>query len=146
MRPTSDNHHLERLVRAQEGVYGQALAELKRGRKSSHWMWFVFPQLDGLGKSETARFYAIQGREEAAAYLAHPLLGLRLIECCGAILTLETLSALEIFGSPDDMKLRSSMTLFAAVPGSSTVFEQVIAKYFGGRADVRTLELLAEGH
>jgi uncharacterized protein (DUF1810 family) len=138
----SDPHDLARFIEAQEGIYDQALAEIRRGRKASHWMWFVFPQLAGLGSSPTARRFAIQDRAEAEAYLAHPVLGQRLIECGEAALAAEGRTAFEVFGSPDDLKLRSSATLFARVSPAGSVFERVLARYFDGKADERTLRLL----
>lgn len=140
--PTRDPFQLKRFVDAQEGIYPQALAELRAGAKHSHWMWFVFPQIDGLGSSGTARFYAIKSRDEAQAYLDHPVLGPRLRECCEALLQLADDNPTRILGYPDDLKLRSSMTLFAAVAGDDPLFEQVLAKFYGGQADGRTLELL----
>lgn len=142
--PANDPFELERFLTAHQGSYGQALAELKGGLKVSHWMWFVFPQFAGLGRSEIARFYAIQSAAEADAYLHHPVLGQRLVECCEALLAVEGRSAAEIFGFPDDVKLQSSVTLFATVAGLGSVFEQVLTKYFGGHADLRTLGLLEQ--
>src|SRR4051795_362744 len=110
---SQDAYHLERFVRAQNGVFDQVLAELRAGYKSSHWMWFIFPQIRGLGRSPVSIEYAISSREEAKAYLRHPVLGPRLEECTRLVLLVEGRTALEIFGSPDDMKFRSSMTLFA---------------------------------
>ena len=133
---------LSRFVVAQQATYDQALRELRRGRKESHWMWFIFPQLAGLGRSSTARHYAIQSLEEARAYLAHPILGPRLEECCAAILTLDGTSAAAIFGCPDDLKLRSCMTLFAHVAGPQSKFMHVIDRYFSGCPDARTIGLL----
>lgn len=141
-RPQSDFFHLARFVAAQQGVFERVLGELRSGRKKSHWMWYIFPQIDGLGRSETARYYALQSIDEARAYLAHPLLGERLVECCETILALRDKSASEIFGFPDDMKLRSSMTLFAAAAEGSSVFSRVLDKYFDGRPDSRTIDLL----
>ena len=138
----ADPFHLSRFVTAQEGIYGQALAELKRGRKESHWMWFIFPQIEGLGHSSTARHYAIKSRDEARAYLAHPTLGARLVECCEALLNVREKSASAIFGYPDDMKLKSSMTLFSMVEEGDSVFTGVLERYFGGEADQRTIDLL----
>jgi uncharacterized protein (DUF1810 family) len=138
-----DLFQLHRFTAAQANVYPQALSELKAGQKQGHWMWFIFPQIDGLGRSETAQFYAVRNAEEAAAYLNHPVLGLRLIECSEAILAVDDKSAREIFGSPDDMKLCSSMTLFAAVSPTNPVFAGVIDRYFGGQPDSQTLNLLA---
>ena len=133
---------LQRFVDAQHGVYDQALAELRAGRKRSHWMWFVFPQIEGLGRSPTAQHYAISGLDEARAYLAHPMLGPRLIECARAVAATTGRTAEEIFGSPDDLKLRSSMTLFARAAPDEAVFQQVLDKYFGGEPDPLTLERL----
>jgi uncharacterized protein (DUF1810 family) len=140
---SADPHDLARFVEAQEGVYPHALAELRAGRKRSHWMWFVFPQLDGLGSSPMARRYAIKSRAEAEAYLRHPALGPRLLECAAALLGVEGKTAHEIFGSPDDWKLRSCATLFAQVSPAGSPFERVLDAYFAGRPDERTLELLA---
>jgi uncharacterized protein (DUF1810 family) len=133
---------LDRFVRAQDGVFDTALAELRAGRKRSHWMWYVFPQLDGLGSSPTARAYAISGPGEASAYLAHPVLGPRLSECCSALLDLPAPRDIsDIMGYPDDLKLRSSMTLFAACAADPALFEQVLTRYYDG-PDERTLALL----
>jgi uncharacterized protein (DUF1810 family) len=140
--PQEDLFALNRFIEAQAGVYQRALAEIKRGDKRSHWMWFIFPQLDGLGRSSTARFYAIKSVDEAVAYLKHPVLGLRLIECSAALLQLQGLSASDIFGFPDDLKLRSCMTLFGSVSEPDSVFARVLAQYFQGAPDHRTLELL----
>ncbi len=137
-----DPWNLARFIEAQQGDYQQALAEIRAGRKRSHWMWYVFPQFTGLGSSSTSVHYAIQNREEANAYLAHPVLGPRIAECAEAVLQVPNRSAHEIFGSPDDMKLRSSATLFASVSPHGSVFHRVIDKYFGGKPDVRTIELL----
>ncbi len=139
---TEDRFDLNRFVQAQEDVYPRALAEIKRGQKRSHWMWFIFPQLDGLGYSSTARFYAIKSKEEARAYLNHPLLGKRLMECSETLLRLTGKSASEVFGYPDDLKLRSSMTLFATVSQPGSAFHRVLEHYFSGEMDQKTLELL----
>ena len=139
-----DDHDLRRFVEAQRSSYDQALAELRAGRKRSHWMWYVFPQLAGLGRSPTSRRYAIRSLDEAKAYLEHPLLGPRLVDCATAVCELEGLSAYEIFGSPDDLKLHSSATLFARVSPMDSVFSRLLAKYFGGREDEQTLRLLGE--
>jgi uncharacterized protein (DUF1810 family) len=133
---------LERFVAAQDGVYPQALAELRGGRKHGHWMWFVFPQLAGLGRSATARFYAIASAAEARAYLAHPLLGPRLAECARALLAHRARRAEAILGPIDAMKLRSSMTLFEAVAGDPAPFAAVLDAFFGGERDAATLGLL----
>ena len=139
---TSDEHDLSRFVEAQGSTYERALAELRSGRKRSHWMWYIFPQLAGLGRSATSRHYAIRNADEAKAYLAHLLLGPRLIECATAVVEIENRSAYEIFGSPDDLKLHSSATLFARVSPPRSVFSRLLAKYFGGREDEQTLRLL----
>jgi uncharacterized protein (DUF1810 family) len=133
---------LERFVSAQESIYGQALAELRGGRKRTHWMWFIFPQIEGLGHSATSIHYSVKSLEEARAYLQHPVLGPRLRECAEALCALEGRTASDIFGFPDDLKLRSSMTLFAAVAETGSVFARVLDKYFQGRHDDRTLQLL----
>lgn len=136
-----DAYNLSRFVDAQQNSYRNALAELQAGRKQSHWMWFIFPQIDGLGHSATAKYYAIKSREEARQYLNHPVLGKRLLECAAALLSLESRSAEEIFGYPDDVKLKSAMTLFAAV-ASEPVFAEVLDKYYSGQRDTATLRLL----
>jgi uncharacterized protein (DUF1810 family) len=140
-----DLFDLDRFVQAQADVYEQALAELKRGQKESHWIWFIFPQIDGLGRSPTARLYAIKSSAEARAYLNHPLLGPRLIECSRALLQVKGKSASEILDFPDDLKLRSSMTLFDAVSEPDSVVSHVLRKYFAGRPDRKTLDLLQQG-
>jgi uncharacterized protein (DUF1810 family) len=132
---------LERFVTAQEGVHDTALAELRAGRKRTHWMWFVFPQIAGLGSSSTAERYAIRSLDEARAYLAHPVLGPRLHEAAAAMLAVEGRTASEILGFPDDLKLRSSMTLFAQAADEPGVFQQVLDRYYDG-TDPRTLALL----
>lgn len=123
-------------------MWTRVLAELKAGKKRSHWMWFVFPQIKGLGHSDMAIRYAIQSRAEAEAYLSHPVLGSRLREACNALLALAGSTAHEILGTPDDLKLRSSMTLFAELSEPDEVFGAVLKKYFGGEKDARTLEFL----
>jgi uncharacterized protein (DUF1810 family) len=138
----NDPYDLARFVGAQQGIYEQALGEIRRGQKRSHWMWYVFPQFAGLGSSPTSVRYAIRSCGEAEAYLAHRILGQRLVECAEAVLEIQGRSAREIFGSPDDMKLQSSATLFASVSPEGSVFERVISKYFGGQPDERTLELM----
>ena len=132
---------LDRFVSAQAGVYEEALAELKAGRKRTHWMWFVFPQIAGLGSSSMAQRYAIGSVDEARAYLAHPVLGPRLRECAQALLDVEGRSAADIFGYPDDLKLRSSMTLFARAADDPAVFQAVLERYYDG-PDPRTLDLI----
>jgi uncharacterized protein (DUF1810 family) len=141
-----DPYDLQRFVDAQEHVYERALAEIKSGGKRSHWMWFIFPQIDGLGASSMSKRYAIRSVAEAKAYLAHPLLGPRLLESAEAALAVQTSSALELFGSPDDMKLRSCATLFASVSSEDSVFSQLINKYFDGKPDDRTLQLTGDVH
>jgi uncharacterized protein (DUF1810 family) len=138
-----DKNELNRFLTAQERDYPIALAEIKSGRKRSHWMWYIFPQIAGLGYSETSKFYAIKGMAEAEAYLKHPVLGKRLVEISKALMELEDNDAGNIFGSPDDMKLKSSMTLFGALPDTDPVFAQVLAKFFNGISDGVTLQLLA---
>ena len=135
---------LDRFVAAQRGVFGTALEELRSGRKRSHWMWFIFPQMRGLGQSATSHRYGVVNAGEAAAYLAHPLLGARLREATDAVLALRDVSVSEIFGSPDDLKFRSCMTLFAAVAFRDSQFDGALARYFGGVPDDRTLGLLAQ--
>ena len=138
-----DQYDLARFVDAQDGgIYDAALSEIRAGRKRSHWMWFIFPQLDGLGSSPTSRHFAIKNAAEARAYLAHSLLGPRLIECARAVLQARTGSATEIFGSPDDLKLRSSATLFASVSEPGSAFETVLDRFFDGKPDARTIDLL----
>jgi len=139
---TTSPYDLDRFVRAQSSVYDQALAELQSGQKRTHWMWFIFPQIEGLGHSSTSVHYAIKSLEEARAYLQHPLLGPRLIECAEAVLAVEGRSISDIFGYPDDLKLGSSMTLFALAVGPQSVFARVLDKYFQGQRDERTIQLL----
>jgi uncharacterized protein (DUF1810 family) len=139
---TNDPFQLNRFLEAQADDYDQALAELKGGRKQTHWMWYVFPQIEGLGSSPMAQRYAIQNLAEAKAYFAHPELGPRLLACAEAVLGIEGKSAHDILGSPDDLKLCSSATLFAAVSLPGSVFERLLVKYFGGIADERTLQQL----
>ena len=134
---------LSRFVKAQEHDYAQALREIRAGRKRSHWMWYIFPQIQGLGFSSTAQYYAIRDLNETKDYLAHPVLGARLKEISEALLELDGLSAHEIFGYPDDLKLRSCMTLFRMADLNCKVFEQVLEKYYDGEPDRRTVELAA---
>ena len=140
--PVSDRFDLQRFVDAQAPVYPQVLAELRVGRKASHWMWFVFPQLAGLGTSAMARRYAISSLDEASAYLAHPVLGTRLRECSELVLQAALPDIHRIFGSPDDLKFRSCMTLFQRAAPQEPVFGACVARYFGGQPDARTLALL----
>jgi uncharacterized protein (DUF1810 family) len=139
-----DSFDLNRFVTAQEQDYAHALAEIRSGWKENHWMWYIFPQFDGLGFSATSKLYAIRSVAEARAYLAHPVLGPRLIECAGAVLGVEGRSATDIFDSPDDLKLRSSATLFASVSPPGSVFDRLLGKYFGGKRDEKTLRLVGE--
>jgi uncharacterized protein (DUF1810 family) len=142
----NDPFDLDRFVRAQEGDYERALAELTRGRKQSHWMWYIFPQFAGLGQSPTSQRYAIKSLGEARAYLAHPILGARLIESANAVLRVNGRSANDIFGSPDDLKLKSSATLFSLASSDESVFRQIIHKYFHDERDDQTLELVRREH
>lgn len=139
----ADEFDLKRFLTAQAPVYTRVFGELTEGRKRSHWMWFIFPQLRGLGSSDTAQFYGISSIEEARAYLDHPVLGERLRLCTSAVLDLASHSIHAIFGSPDDMKFRSSMTLFELAAGDyDNVFRQALAKYCGGLPDERTLAMV----
>ena len=138
-----DPFDLDRFVRAQDPVIAQARRELGEGRKRGHWMWFMFPQLRGLGRSDTARHYGIGSLAEARAYLAHPVLGVRLVECAGLANKVEGRSVHEIFGSPDDLKFRSSMTLFALARPGASVFHDALEKHFGGEPDPLTAEMLS---
>ena len=137
------DYDLQRFVDAQRDVYATALAELRAGRKRSHWMWFIFPQLEGLGRSEMARRYAIRSADEAAAYLAHPVLGKRLRECASAVAMHEECDVDEIFGDPDNMKFHSSMTLFADVAPDEAIFQTCLDRFFGGEPDHATIERLS---
>jgi uncharacterized protein (DUF1810 family) len=140
--PASDPYRLERFVKAQQHSFKQACAELRRGQKTSHWMWFIFPQIAGLGYSETARTYAISSLDEARAYLDHPTLGPRLREAARLVTLIKDRSVEQVFGYPDDLKLRSSMTLFAHATANNEVFVEVIRNHFGNEFDRRTLELI----
>jgi uncharacterized protein (DUF1810 family) len=137
-----DPHELSRFVDAQAGDYDQALAEIKAGRKRSHWIWYIFPQIEGLGFSPMSRRYSIKSLAEARAYLEHPLLGPRLVACAEAALAVEGRSAYAIFGSPDNMKLRSCATLFATVSPPDSVFARLLDRYFDGERDGKTLHIL----
>jgi len=141
-RTADDPYNLHRFVHAQAANYAHALTEMKNGKKRTHWMWYIFPQLDGLALSTTSQRYAIKSVEEAEAYLAHPLLGPRLHVCATAVLQIEGRSATEVFGSPDDLKLRSCTTLFACVSPPGSVFDRLLTKYYGGERDKTTLRLL----
>jgi uncharacterized protein (DUF1810 family) len=138
-----DQFDLDRFVSAQRDSYDAALSEVTKGQKRSHWMWYIFPQLRGLGHSSTSQLYGISGVDEAHAYLSHEVLGPRLIAVCEAALAVEGRSATEIFGKPDDMKLRSCATLFAHVSKTDSVFHKILNKYFHGNSDQRTLQLIA---
>jgi uncharacterized protein (DUF1810 family) len=140
--PVTDPFNLQRFVDAQDPVIDQVLAELRSGRKQSHWMWFVFPQLRGLGHSATARHYAIEGSAEARAYLAHPRLGPRLQDCCQLLLSLDESRAEAVLGGVDALKLQSCMTLFAAV-SNADIFQRVLQQYYAGETDGATLAILA---
>lgn len=139
MNAAEDPFNLQRFLTAQASVYPTVLAELRAGAKRSHWMWFVFPQLAGLGTSPTARKYAITVLEEAAAYLAHPVLGRRLEECTGLVVAIDGTSLDRILGWPDNLKFHSSITLFSLVPGHDAVIDLALAKYFDGTLDDRTV-------
>jgi uncharacterized protein (DUF1810 family) len=139
----ADPYNLARFLQAQGQYYERALSEITNGRKRSHWMWFIFPQFDGLGTSETSKQYAVKSVAEARAYLEHPVLGPRLVKCAEAVLHAGGRAALEIFGSPDDMKLRSCATLFGLVSPEASVFRRVLDKYFDGQRDNETLRLIA---
>ena len=139
-----DPYHLQRFIEAQEQTFAQALEEIRLGDKQSHWMWFIFPQFDGLGVSPTSRRYAIKSRAEAEAYLRHPILGPRLLESARAALSVAERSALQVFGSPDDRKLQSSATLFASISAAGSVFEALLTRFFGGERDDKTLHLLEQ--
>ena len=133
---------LDRFLDAQRGDYAAALAEVRRGRKTSHWMWYIFPQIAGLGQSSTARYYSIRDLEEAREYYAHPVLGQRLREISGALLELRGSDPVAVFGGIDSMKLKSSMTLFALAAPDDPIFQQVLDKYYGGEQDALTLRIL----
>jgi uncharacterized protein (DUF1810 family) len=137
------DYDLQRFVIAQEGIYATALGELRAGHKRSHWMWFIFPQIEGLGHSEMARRYAIRSADEAAAYLAHPVLGKRLRECTSAVLMHEEVGVDEIFGHPDDLKFHSCMTLFADVAPDVALFQDCLDRFFDGMPDAGTMEKLS---
>jgi uncharacterized protein (DUF1810 family) len=132
---------IQRFLDAQETAYPIALSEVKRGRKQSHWMWYIFPQIQGLGFSDTSKFYAIKDTNEAGEFLKHPILGNRLVLICTELLKLESNDAHQIFGSPDDLKLRSSMTLFSSLQNTNPVFSLILEKFFSGIKDSKTLQL-----
>ncbi|WP_256005004.1 DUF1810 domain-containing protein [Pedobacter deserti] len=138
----SDPNNLSRFISAQQGSYDTALREVQDGRKRTHWMWYIFPQVLGLGKTDTSIHYAIRDLGEAKDYLEHPVLGMRLLQISRALLELDANNAHSVFGSPDDLKLRSSMTLFSLVEGADPVFQQVLDKFFNGQKDEKTIALL----
>lgn len=138
----TDTNELIRFLEAQNQVYLKALSEIKEGKKNTHWMWYVFPQINGLGSSETAKYYGIKDMNEATAYLQHPILEKHLVEIAEAVLNLNGKTATQIFGTPDDMKLRSCMTLFANVKNTNPIFQKVLIKYFNGIPDELTLQLI----
>lgn len=133
---------LTRFLSAQQNIYPQVLKELQSGKKTTHWMWFIFPQIEGLGHSSTAKYYSIKNIEEANEYLAHPVLGKRLLECSNVLLNIDAKTADEIFGFPDNMKLRSCMTLFKYVAPEQRVFADVVKKYFNAQHDEQTVSIL----
>ena len=135
---------IERFIDVQNKIWPTPLEEIKTGRKRSHWMWFVFPQIAGLGNSETSRYYALSDLKEAQIFFDHPILGRRLIELCEALLNLETTSATMVFGSPDNLKLHSSLTLFAELPQTHPIFEKLLQKFFLGKKDKITLDLISK--
>ena len=137
------DNSLKRFTDAQENSYRMALSEIQQGRKQSHWMWFIFPQIAGLGFSETSRYYAIKDLQEADEFLKHPVLGSRLINISRELLKLNTTDAHRVFGNPDDLKLKSSMTLFSMLPGTDPVFQYVLEKFFNGEKDSKTLQIIS---
>ena len=138
----TDNNELIKFLDAQNQVYLKALSEIKKGKKETHWMWYIFPQIKGLGSNETAQYYGLKDLNEATSYLQHPILGKHLIEISEEVLKLKGKTATQIFGTPDNMKLRSCMTLFANVENANPIFQKVLAKYFNGLPDELTLQLL----
>ena len=139
----NENYNLERFIEAQKTAYEIALSEIKRGKKQSHWMWYIFPQIQGLGFSETSKLYAIKDIGEAEEFLKHPVLGERLVRISNALLEIESANANKIFGSPDDLKLKSSMTLFSSL-NMNPVFQMVLDKFYNGMRDDKTLEILGK--
>jgi uncharacterized protein (DUF1810 family) len=142
--PVADRYNLQRFISAQEPIIAEVLRELEMGEKRTHWMWFIFPQVRGLGQSELARLYSISSKEEAIAYAGHPILGQRLEKCCQLVIGLVGRSAIQILGHTDAMKLHSSMTLFSAVSGETSIFRDILEKYYDGKPDGTTLEILRE--
>jgi uncharacterized protein (DUF1810 family) len=143
LKNVEKSHNLSRFLDAQQSIFDQALSEIRNGRKRGHWIWYIFPQLSGLGISETSTYYGLRGILEARAYLNHPVLGKRLILISNALLDLDSNNASQILGSPDDMKLRSSMTLFSLVSENNHVFQAILTKFFEGNPDPKTLSLLS---
>jgi uncharacterized protein (DUF1810 family) len=141
---TETTYDLDRFLVAQKDVYNRALQELRAGEKHTHWMWFIFPQIIGLGYSSNSQYYALKSHEEAQAYLVHQILGSRLQESTAAVMALVDRSALDIFGEIDELKFHSSMTLFAHIAGPESVYQRALDKYFVGEQDYRTLDILAE--
>jgi len=141
----ADLYNLQRFLDAQSTIYSQVVTELKHGSKRSHWIWFIFPQLDGLGYSQTATYYGIKSIDEASAYLEHPILGERLRECVRLVLNIKGKTAHQIFGSPDDLKFCSSMTLFQQASPDDSLFAKALEQYYQGKVDTRTLQLLGRG-
>ncbi len=139
---SDSNDGLKRFLDAQEKSYSPALSEIRQGRKKTHWMWFIFPQIKGLGNSEISNFYAIKNREEAISFLKHPVLGKRLVQICQELNGLQETSAFKIFGSPDDLKLKSSMTLFSSLPDTDPIFGLILEKFYNGLQDEKTLLIL----
>jgi uncharacterized protein (DUF1810 family) len=137
-------YDLNRFLVAQEDAYNKALQELRASEKYTHWMWFIFPQVTGLGYSSTSQYYALKSLKEAQAYLAHPVLGSRILECTETVMAVVDRSALDIFGDIDELKFHSSMTLFARIAGPKSVYQQALDKYFDGKQDYRTLDILAK--
>jgi uncharacterized protein (DUF1810 family) len=144
MKNMETEYDLNRFIDAQEKNYPQALSEIKNGRKLSHWMWYIFPQIQGLGFSETSKFYALNNIKEAEDYLKHPVLGYRLIEISNVLLNLENSNANQIFGSPDDLKLKSCLTLFCSIKSTDPVFQSVLDKFFNGTKDIKTLQKIEQ--
>lgn len=141
----TSTHNLQRFLDAQENDYVRALFEIRQGRKQSHWMWYIFPQIAGLGFSETAKFYALTNLDEAQAYLDHPTLGSHLIDISTAFLAIDGKSANAILGSPDDLKMNSSMTLFSMLPNTDPIFQAVLDKFFNGKQDEKTIGIVESG-
>lgn len=138
----NNQNDLSRFVEAHQRDYPRALSEIKSGRKQSHWMWYIFPQIQGLSLSDTAKFYSIRDIKEAESFLKHPVLSSNLVNICNELLALKENDAHKIFGSPDDVKLKSSLTLFAALPDANPVFEAVLKKFYNGEKDSKTLQIL----